>query len=105
MQQGELGSVWGHFGVTLRSLWYTRVTWCHFGITLGSLRYRVGSMKLRLQKTHTFPTEVNDFIKHWGEFGVTLGALLAYEGDFGATLGLLCGHFGATLGILASNGT
>ena len=33
-------------------------------------------------------------------FGPTLGALLAYEGAFGATLEALWGHFGSTLGQL-----
>ena len=33
-------------------------------------------------------------------FGVTLGLILASEGDFGVTLGSLWDHFGATLGSL-----
>ena len=72
-----------------------RVTLRHFGITLGSLWSHLGYMKLRVQKTHIFPVDYNDFIKHWGELGVTLGSFLAHDGDFGATLG----HFGATLSI------
>ena len=45
-----------------------------------------------------------------GDFGVTLESLLAYDDDFVATLGSLCGHFwhlgrlwghfGVTLGLL-----
>ena len=65
-----MGSLWGHFGITLGSLLdHFGVTlgspWGHFGITLGSL---------------------------WGHCGVTLGSLW---GDFGTTLGLFWDHFGA----------
>ena len=41
-----------------------------------------------------FPPDFNDFIKLWGEFGVALGCLLAYECDFGCMLGSLWAHFG-----------
>ena len=34
----------------------------------------------------------------WDDFAVTLGSLLAYEGDFGSILGSLCGHFGINFG-------
>ena len=50
--------------------------------------------------------DFNDFIKLRGELWITLGhlgSLLAYEGDFGATLGSLRHHFWhvkATLGSL-----
>ena len=46
----------------------------HFGVTLASL---------------------------WGDIGVMLGPVWAYDGDLGspwATLGSLWGHFGVTLG-------
>ena len=73
---------------------YIEVALGHFTITLGSLWSHFGYMKCRFQKTPIFPTDFNDFIKDWGEFGVTLGSLLAYEGDFRATLGSLWSHFG-----------
>ena len=87
-----------HFGVTLVPLWghfgYMVMTLGHFGITVGSLWSHFGYMKCRFQKTHIFPTDFYDFIKDWGELGVTLGSPLAYEGDFRATLGSLFSHFG-----------
>ena len=57
-------------------------------------------MKVRFQKMLIFPADVNDFIKQWGELGITLGQILAYECDFGVTLAslLTCeGDFGAKL--------
>ena len=67
----------------------------HFEVTLWSLWARLGSLWLhqghfvitliRFQKTLIFLIDFDDFIKHWGELVVTLGTLLAYEGDFGVT--------------------
>ena len=51
----------------------------------------------RFQKTFIFPINFNDFIKHWGSFGVALGSLWAYEGDFGSISVRLRGHFGVNL--------
>ena len=58
-------------------------------------------MKVRLQEAFINPTDFKDFIKLWGELRITLGQILAYEGDFGITLAsfLTCEvDFGATLG-------
>ena len=45
------------------------------------------------QKTLIFHTDWNDFVKLWGyfgvAFGVTLGALLAYESNFWGISGSL----------------
>ena len=56
-------------------------------------------MRVDFQKTFIFPIDFNDFIKHWGSFGVTLGQLLAYECDFGTISVRLWGHFGITFGV------
>ena len=73
--------------------------WSHFGY-----------IKVHFQKTHIFPTDLNDFIRWWGQldvafgitfdvwgwlwahFGVSLGSLLVYEGHFEP----LWDHFGRT---------
>ena len=51
-----MGSLWDHFGVTLRSLWD------HFGTTLGHIGVTLGSL--------------------WDDFGITVGSL---RGHFGVT--------------------
>ena len=51
----------------------------------------------RFSKNFIFPTDFNYFIKCGGHFGVILGPLWAYEGDFGNISVRLRGHFGANL--------
>ena len=54
-------------------------------------------MRVEFQKTCIFPIDFNDFIKCGGRFGVILGPLWAYEGDFGNISVRLRGHFGVNL--------
>ena len=61
-------------------------------------------MKVRFQKTLIFPTDFNDFIKLWGEFGVDLGLLWDVFWHMRATWGTLLLHFGVTLGPLWAYG-
>ena len=63
-----LEPLWGHFG-------HIPMTLRHFLITLGSLWSHFGCMRVDFQKTFIFPIHFNDFIKHWGSFGVTLRLL------------------------------
>ena len=56
-------------------------------------------MKVRFQKTLISPTDFNDFIKLWDEFGVDLGLLWDVFWHMRVTLGPFWGHFGVTLGI------
>ena len=54
-------------------------------------------MRVDFQKTKSFPIDFNDFIKCGGLFGIILGPLWAYEGDFGSISVRLRGHFGVNL--------
>ena len=69
------GSLWGHFGITLRLLWDH---FAHFGITLGALgiyeRY-FGITLVRFPETLIFPHDFDDFVYLWGDLGATLGSL------------------------------
>ena len=68
-----------HFWVTLEPLsgyfGSLPVTLGRLMITLGSLWSHFGCMRVDFQKTFIFPIDFNDFIKHWGSFGVALGSL------------------------------
>ena len=85
-------ALWGHFG-------YIRVLLCHFMITLESLWNHFGCMRVDFQKTFIFPIDFNDFINHWGSFGVALGSLW---GRFGVTLGPLLAYESNFWGISGS---
>ena len=82
-----LGLLCGHFGVTLRTL---GLLWLYRGYFI--------IIFVRFQKTPISAIDLNDFIELWGEFctdfEVTLVPLLAYEGDFGTTLGSFWDKFG-----------
>ena len=54
-------------------------------------------MRVDLQKAFIFLADFNDLIKCGGRFGVILGPLWAYEGDFGNISVRLRGHFGVNL--------
>ena len=54
-------------------------------------------MRVDFQKTPISPIDFNDFIKCGGRFGVILGPLWAYEGDFGSISVRLRGHFAVNL--------
>ena len=54
-------------------------------------------MRVDFQKTFIFPMDFNDFIKCGGRFGIILGHLWAYEGDFGSISVRLRCHFGVNL--------
>ena len=58
----------------------------------------MGSILACFQKTFIFPIDFNDFIKLWGQLGVTLGSLWDTFVQFGATLGSPWGHFGSLWG-------
>ena len=77
MSVGDFASLDGRVAVIVESVWVYEGTF---------------------SKALIFHTDFNDFYKTTGwifsRFGVTLGSLLAYEGDFGSTLRSLCGHFG-----------
>ena len=60
-----------------------------------------GYIQVDFQKTLIFPIDFNDFIKLWGQLGVTLGSLWDTFVQFGATLGSLWGHFGSLWGHFA----
>ena len=117
-------SLWGHFEVTLRSLWRH---FAHFGGSLEIFWVYEGyfeSTLLRFVKLFIFPTDSNDFtcfpnrfscfyttmgitLEH---FGVSLWQPWLYEGGFASLLchfgvtichfGITFGHFGVTLASL-----
>ena len=89
-------ALWGHFG-------YIRVLLCHFTITLESLWNHFGCMRVDFQKTFIFPIDFNDFIKHWGSFGVALGSLWGHFWHMKVTFGAFRGHFEVTLSMSTSN--
>ena len=99
--EGAFGAPLIHFGVTLGQCWghfrYIRMIRCHFTIIVGSLRSHFGCVRVDFQKTSIYQIHFNDFIKHWGSFGVALGSLWAYEGVFGSISVRLRGHFGVNL--------
>ena len=72
-------------------------------ITLGSLWRCFGCNKVGFAKTFIFPIDFNDFIKHWGLFGVALGSLWGHFGHMKVTFGAFRGHFEVTLSISTSN--
>ena len=117
----HFGATLGHFGInlgslgdTLGSLWDTLDALCgDFGIplrSLGSLWGHFACMKMALKtlwayeelfsKNISFPALILMILCIsgiiFGPFWVTLGALLAYEGDLGSRLG----PFGTTSGSL-----
>ena len=60
-------------------------------------------MRVDFQKTFIFPIDFNDFIKHWGSFGVALGSLWGHFWHMKVTFGAFRGHFEVTLSISTSN--
>ena len=58
-------------------------------------------MKVRFQNPVLSSIDLHHFIQLWGQFGTTVGSLLAYEGDFVTISASLWGHFGITFGIIA----
>ena len=57
----------------------------HFEIALDHCVFPFGYIQVDFQKTLIFPIDFNDFIKLWGQLGVTLESLLVYEGGLGGT--------------------
>ena len=88
-----LGSVWGQF-------WCMRVTLNHFGITLEELFAPDGDLVETLGSSCGQDWHLRAALGAlWRRVWVTLVALAAYGGDFGATLGSFWGQFGVSLGI------
>ena len=82
------GSLWV-YGGDFSSLWD------HYGMIVESLGVYEGPFS---KNTH-FPTDFDDFIKLWGEFGVDLGLLWNAFWHMTVTLDPFWGHFGVILGI------
>ena len=59
--------------------------------------------KVDFQKTFIFQIDFNDFIKHWGSFGVALGSLWGHFWHMKITFGAFRGHFEVTLSMSTSN--
>ena len=95
---GISGSFWGYFE-HIDVEFHVRCMCHHFKLTLSiamsscmcdaCLWGHFGCMRVGFQKTFIFPIDSNDFIKHWGSFGVILGPLLAYESNFWGISGSL----------------
>ena len=98
-----MGPLWRHFGGILGSLWvYSNDSvslYDHFGIMWNHF----GCMRVDFQKTFIFPINLNDFIKHWGSFGVALGSLWCHFWHMKVTFEAFRGHFEVTLSISTSN--
>ena len=60
-------------------------------------------MRVDFQKTFISPIDCNDFIKHWGSFGFSLGLLCDNFWHMKVTFGAFRGHFEVTLSISTSN--
>ena len=60
-----------------------------------------GYIQVDFQKAIIFLIDFDDFIKLWGQLGVTLESLWDTFVQFGATLGSLWGHFGSLWGHFA----
>ena len=104
---GDLDALGGHFGVTPASLWITLGTLeGHFGVTLGvfgiilgdfgvSLKSLgihkgyFGNILARFQKTFIFQINFNDFIILRCQLGTTIGSVWGTSGSLWGTLGSL----------------
>ena len=90
--RSTLGPLWDQFGVTLGSVW---VSVGDFGSLDGHFAMIVESLWSAFKK-HAFSLQILMILYssgvNCGSLWVTFGSLLAYESDFGATLGSLRHH-------------
>ena len=83
--------LWGHFGVTLGTVWLLGII---LGIIAGSLWGYLAYMKVRFQKTFIFPTDLNGFIQRRGELWANLRETLGFVWHMRVTLDPCWCHFG-----------